>query len=388
MPVMYPDSKAVAASPELGVLVCEREDADSPFAESAFVKRISLLGAKAGLTLFAFDPWTWNEQTGCVKGYHWNGNEGRWEQELRKLPEVVYDRSWPADAEERRRFYGALRTIAATKRLYFLNGRLPDKAKVHERLAGDARFAGLLPPTAIYAGRNSLVSWLNRHRHAAFLKPACGTQGKRVVAIQTETDGTVTLAGRTSGNRPFRIALPNVAAAIARIDRWIGSRLYLMQPLLPLRSPSGQPFDLRSLVQKNDKGLWTVTGIAVRRGQPDTVTANLHGGGEAFSAREWLAELFGERKATELQNEIALRSMEIVSRLEEQFGRFAEIGLDFAVEPSGTLWFLEANAKPGRTAMQAVGPDTADLADAQPLSYARSILLRTPGRVIHEFDHL
>jgi hypothetical protein len=194
------------------------------------------------------------------------------------------------------------------------------------------------------------------------------------------------------------------AEALRRLDRWIGNRVYLMQPMLELKGPDGEPFDLRVLMQKDKSGHWTLTGVAARLGAPDSVTANLHGGGTAASAEDVLTRLFGELRGAELAQEVSRMSFLIVARLEQTWGRFAEIGLDFGIDRSGKLWFIEANSKPGRASMRSAGRDAALAAAGRPLSYARSILLRfattdaqrpllgngcaTPGRVIHEFDHL
>lgn len=340
------------------------------------------------MQLFAFAPWTWDAKSNSVKGWVWNKQDRRWESSLRQLPSVVYDRSWPVNDEEKQRYRRAMHGLHSVKRLTFLNGRLPHKGIVYEILAKDPAFASILPPTARYEGRASLALWLRQHSHAAFLKPAAGNQGKRVVAITRKEDGTINLTGRQSDNRPFSLSCANEIDALRRLQCWIGKRTYIMQPMLDLRGAMGEPFDLRSLMQKNEKGLWTLTGIAARCGAPGMVTANLHGGGIAASAKEVLAPLFGEQRGSELLQEISRFSFLLVTRLEETLGRFAEIGLDYGVDRSGKLWFLEANSKPGRAAIGCVGKDAAHKAIEQPLSYARSILLRPPGRVIHEFDHL
>jgi hypothetical protein len=390
MPVIYPDSefyRRAHSSRALGILVCERSG-NPPFAENSFIRRLSLRSAKNGIQLFAFAPWTWDERSDSVKGWVWNKQNQQWESGQRQLPSVVYDRSWPVNDEEKQRYRHALQHIHSVKRLTFLNGRLPHKGKVFEILSKDAAFASILPPTARYEGRASLALWLRQHNNAAFLKPAAGSQGKRVVAVTRNEDGTVNLTGRQGDNRPLFINCANEMEASRRLQRWIGKRVYLMQPMLDLRGSMGEPFDIRSLMQKNKNGRWTLTGVAARCGAPGTVTANLHGGGFAASAKEVLVPLFGEQRGSELLQEISRVSFLLVTRLEETLGRFAEIGLDYGVDRSGRLWFLEANSKPGRAAMGSAGEDAALKAVEQPLSYARSILLRPPGRVIHEFDHL
>jgi len=56
---------------------------------------------------------------------------------------------------------------------------------------------------------------------------------------------------------------------------------------------------------------------------------------------------------------------------ESSFGRFAELGLDFGVEPDGRLWLLEMNSRPGREAFAGFAGGTARTAVERPLLYAR-----------------
>lgn len=390
MPVIYLDSSSSrrnSVKPALGILVYEREGTP-PFAESSFIKRLSLLSARNGLQLFAFAPWTWEEHSNLVKGWGWSNQKQGWVSARYPLPAVVYDRSWPVNKDENIRFRTAVQRLQAANRLTYLNNRMPHKGKIYEILSKDFNLQSLLPPTAAYEGPSSLALWLRKHNNAAFLKPAAGSQGRRVVAVVRKQDGTVQLTGRQSDNRPLSLSCASLSEALSLLQRWIGQRTYLMQPLLDLRGPKGEPLDLRALMQKNNCSHWTLTGVAARSGMLGTITSNLHGGGKATSAQEVLASLFGEKRGNELLKEISRISFLLVNRLEETLGRFAEFGLDYGIDRSGRIWFLEANSKPGRAAMESIGKAAAAKAAEQPLSYARSILLRPPGRVIHEFDHL
>lgn len=384
MPVIYPVSKDALA---LGIIVCEREGMP-PFAESRFIRRLILKGSEMGISVFAYAPWTWNEHDDTVNGWVWDSRKNRWQSTVRKLPPVAYDRSWPDSEDERIRCDAALHRLKTRRRLTLLNGRLPNKAEVYSMLSRDSQFSRILPSTAVYEGSGSLAAWLTRHHNAVFLKPAEGSHGKRTMSVTRKADGTLLLQGRMADNRPVRLSLSDEAETLSRLHRWIGGRTYIMQPLLDLRGPAGEPFDLRALMQKNERARWTITGIAARCGLPGTITANLHGGGHAASAYEVLCSLFGETRSTEIMQDVRKYGLLLVSRLEENFGRFAEIGMDFGVDRNGRLWFLEANSKPGRSAMNCADGGAADQADSLPLSYARSILLRPHGRVIHEFDHL
>ena len=172
----------------LGVLVCER-DGSLPFAEDAYIRRLSFAAQRFGLSLVVFAPWTWNARSNSVRGWSWSKREQRWMPRVSELPRVVYDRAWPSSETEKRRFRSALDRIIAVRPLTFLNSRLPHKRKIGELLSREKKFSPLVPPTAAYEGTNSLVGWLREHGDAAFLKPAAGSQGKRVVAFERDAAG-------------------------------------------------------------------------------------------------------------------------------------------------------------------------------------------------------
>ena len=388
MPAIYPDFDARgAAAPALGVLVCEK-NADPPFAEASFIRLLQQAGDRRGVEVFAFDPRTWNARERTVAAWKWNASERAWRRQSRPVPALGLDRAWPSGPAERMRLRRQIRRLLREGGLRQLNSRLPGKGAVYGRLAGDPAVSRYIPPFAAYEDAASLSRWLDRFGGAAFLKPDGGSQGRRVVAVRRCGAGRVQLSGRTATNRRYALPPADEGEALARLHRWIGGRPYWMQPLLDLTGPAGEPFDLRVLAQKDGSGRWHAAGIAARVGRPGSVTANLHGGGTAVPADRWLGALYGEQQASRILQEVRSASAAIVRRLENAFGHFAEIGLDFGVDRSAAVWFLEANGKPGRAAMACLGRSRAEAALERPLAYARSILFRPPGRVINEFDHL
>lgn len=368
--------RSPTASPAFGIVVCERSGSP-PFAEASFICRLMREGSRLGLEVFAFSPCSWREERGTVRAWTWRGG---WSREERPAPSLAYDRAWPGDAASYKRYRECLTRMTTSGRLKLLNSKLPGKAGVIRALARDSKARRWLPPTALYRGEVSLAAWLDRNGGAAFLKPSGGSQGRRVIVIsrETEKEGLVTVRGRTPANRSFRLTGQPEREAIARIHRWIGNRAYLMQPLLALEGPDGEPFDVRVLMQRDGDGRWATTGIAARCGRSGTVTANLSGGGEPRNAESYLTRAFGEREAKSLMAELQSASETVIKRIEEAFGPFAELGLDFGIDRAGRCWFLEANSKPGRASMACAGDAAAVEAVERPLAYARHILLRSP----------
>ena len=60
--------------------------------------------------------------------------------------------------------------------------------------------------------------------------------------------------------------------------------------------------------------------------------------------------------------------------IEKSYGTFGEIGIDFALDTDGKIWFIEANAKPAKDALyQAYDRETIRKAFQYPLEYAKYI---------------
>lgn len=373
----------------IGILVSERSEyvhggTAAPFAEADFIRRLMAAASRHALVAYAFDPATWDSRTNAVAG--WRYAEGGWQRETVQAPVLLYDRLWPDDRESRDRSLAALRTMRESGGFRLLNGSLPGKTAVLRTLSRCPEIRPLLPPSTAYRGIASLVSWIEARGGSAFLKPSGGSQGKGALAIEASPGGHWTLSGRdAAGGLVLARRLPR-REALREVRARIGHRPYLMQPLLALRGPDGEPFDLRALMQKDGAGVWRMTGIAVRTGAPESVTANLHGGGVARPPGPYLAGLFGERTAARLLDRLREASGSIVARLEQLYGRFAELGLDYGIDRGGRVWFLEANTKPGRASMAEAGDAAMSDAIHNPLAYARYILLVSSGRVCHEFD--
>jgi glutathione synthase/RimK-type ligase-like ATP-grasp enzyme len=170
--------------------------------------------------------------------------------------------------------------------------------------------------------------------------------------------------------------------ALHWIREFTGQRGYIIQPFLHLYSRKGRSFDIRVLMQKNEKGLWMGTGIAVREGAAGSMTSNLHGGGKALPVLPYLSGQFGADQTERITEVLRQLSEMIPPILESHFGRLGELGIDFGIDTNGDIWLLEVNSKPGRTSIRQAGdPVSAVLASENPLRYARYLLLRQLRRV-------
>ncbi|WP_341281680.1 YheC/YheD family protein [Paenibacillus sp. FSL H8-0537] len=347
--------------------------------EPAFYKQLAETARRKKIDLYVFSPCEFNVDNGQLQGYRFL-NE-RWEKGICKLPDIIYDRRFCKNTEEQLACRSALQAIAARKPHIILNGSLPSKLDVYEALANDERIQPLLPATQRYSHGAMLRSRLSAPGSGLFLKPASGMQGKGALLLQRHAADYWSVSGRSKSNLSFQKRLCSQDALEQWLAKFIGTASYIIQPYLQLQLKTGEPFDIRALVQKDALGLWQVTGLAARCGQTGSITSNLHGGGGVRSAKELLIAEYSEAVNDHLLKQIHEISLYAAVQLEQRFGRLAELGLDFGIEQGRRLWLLEANSRPGRSAFRRLGLEgCAAQSLERPLGYAQMLAhrLHTP----------
>ncbi|MNJ52792.1 Endospore coat-associated protein YheD [compost metagenome] len=212
------------------------------------------------------------------------------------------------------------------------------------------------------------------------MKPQNGTHGKRTLYVKmldAELGEGLLLIGRDGSNQLFRRRFRSRQGGLDWIHKFIGASTFLLQPYLQLNNSKGEPFDVRVLMQKNENGVWSMTGMAVRAGRKHSLTSNLHGGGTAHRALPFLTAELGEHAGQKAARIIRNLSHDIPEHLESNFGRLAELGIDFGVDRTGHVWILEVNSKPGRSSLFRIGDmQGARKSVENPIQYARYLLLR------------
>jgi hypothetical protein len=344
--------------------------ARSRMPEDRFLRMLAAAGAQQRIRVVVIDASYGPALAGAIQGFELK--RGQWVPCTCPLPDLVYDRSFPGSAEERIRIREAQQALIQAG-VQPLCSELPDKLRVQKALQDHPELAPLLPPSWMYRSKNQLLSLLKRHPDGLFLKPAAGSQGRGALRIH-QVDEAAIVEGRTRANRTFSFRYGHVLEAVARLERFISTSRYIIQPLLPLSDAHNQPHDVRLLMQKDENGYWRSTCAVSRVGQIGGITSNLHGGGSAEDAQQRLSRLYGNDKARMLLRQIHTAGQQAAPRIEEHYGRFAEFGFDFGLSPSGKLWLLEANSKPGRLSLKLTGNVHAErLSVNRLLSYSRKL---------------
>ncbi|SDC08226.1 YheC/D like ATP-grasp [Paenibacillus sp. UNCCL117] len=365
----------------LGILTTSAEQFP-PFENRGFYRRLCLLGRKLGLRVFVFTPEGADWKQSRIAGFYYDAGTHSWVSGSFALPPLVYDRCFCTTRRQYADYRLAIAELHRRPGIRLLGCGLKGKWEVHRLLAADSRIARYLPETEPLRSMRTAAEWLKQYGEAV-LKPAGGSQGRGVLHVRREAQGSFprfTVRGRDACNNVISRSFPNAGELFGWLRRLIGRRRYLVQRYLQLHTGDGDAFDVRALVQKAAGGSWRLTGFGVRLGQNGSLTSNLHGGGRVAAAEPWLAREFGRERADALLEELS-RLCEIVPEaLEAGHGRLAELGLDFGIDRGGHIWLLEANSKPGRSIFTHLHDERAQLAAASsPLRYADYLLRHAGG---------
>ncbi|MDQ0873824.1 glutathione synthase/RimK-type ligase-like ATP-grasp enzyme [Paenibacillus sp. V4I3] len=366
-----------ATRPLLGIMVTE-QNRRLPFASSDFYEHLISYGDSEGLDVFVFSPNRIDWKQNMVRGYSYLSQTQEWVMKLFPLPSLIYDRCFFSSKHSYRQYRYHVGKLRAKPHIRFLGYGLSGKWEVGQILQKDSALHLYLPETSMLSSGTELRKWL-RTRSDVFLKPQGGSQGRGALHIHKlstmDDNNSFHIKGRDAHNHPIERDFKDFDSCWVWLRNLIGMRPYLIQEYLTLHSTEGMAYDVRSLVQKNGRGLWESTGMAVRIGKPGSITSNLHGGGTAKEVTSFLTKEFGDSKANELIATLAMLSSRIPPFLEAHHGRLAELGIDLGIDTCGRVWILEVNSKPGRTIFARMRNEKARTKSiANPIHYAGFLL--------------
>lgn len=362
--------------PHLGIVVDYVKNSEPPFLEKGFYKYLTLLAEKKGMKVTVFSPENILWEENMVLGYRWTGE--RWKKNKYPLPALIYDRIFYTSAAQLRRLQPLLKRLQKEKQSVLLAKGLPGKWKVYHMLKEHAKLRPYLPETIYVDAQTNWKDKLREHR-AIFLKPVSGSHGKGVIKVSLDK-ASIQARGRTFHNQLFSKTFASFRACERWLRKYIKGHPYVLQPFLTLCTADQTPFDLRLLLQKDEKGRWQETGRVIRQGKKGGLTSNLHGGGTAVEAGPFLQKHFPPAKVDRIEEDIRFIAQTVPSQLEKQHGTLLELGLDLGIDHNQQVWILEVNSKPGRQSFQLTGNrQVFHLSLSAPIRYAQYVSRMSEG---------
>ncbi|MGD8188411.1 YheC/YheD family protein [Brevibacillus ginsengisoli] len=349
----------------LGIMALFKGEEPS-FKERGYYKMLTLAGRKLRIRVFVFSPRSLDFENREVSGYEFEQN--RWIKKTFPFPKLVYDRCF-IGSSIRTRYKPLIDKLQEDPEVTFLGHGLTGKWQVYQTLLQSEELAQYLPETQQYSFKH--VTSLLMSGQDVIVKPASGTHGLSVIRLSRHSKQDYEVLGRNHSNQVIHKRFTSLPSFQRFLTSFTASRPFILQPYLTLHTPSGTPFDIRVLVQKNGNGEWETTGKAVRLGEKNGITSNLHGGGKAVAIDTFLSQNFAAKNPDLIEQEIDHVIRLLPPFLESNHGRLVELGIDIGIDQSGKIWIIEVNSRPGRTVFRQIEDRTAQLRSlTQPVKYA------------------
>lgn len=341
---------------------------DKRLEEGPIYERMISEGQKIGLDVFVFTPADVHYSKNLIHALVYDPKTSKWSRKWRAFPDMIFDR---CRIQQGRRFEQLKRFRAHYGHLLYLNKPLRNKWITHQILSENPRFRRHLPETVLYESIRDVRHML-KSKPLVFLKPINGTGGRGILRIQRIDAGCFSIQGRNNERKIITPRIIHASSLRAALDGWNMRKRYIIQEGIPLQLPSGRVHDYRMLVQKNGQGEWVLTGCAGRIGAKNSVTSNLHGGGNAVPMvsmlRQWIGE---EEQRHNIRDEAEQLGLDVAAYLEESIGPLCELALDLAIDKQGNIYILEVNPKPAREVFNRIGEkEIYRQAIVKPLEYA------------------
>lgn len=352
------------AQPVLGIMTIAIQDQE----ERSYFRKLIIRAKRLGMQAFVFTPLDVNDSAHRIRAHLYEADSNKWTRGWMPFPHIIYDRCRYKESELFRRFRRFRQTYP---RLIYMNRPISNKWGMHQFLAKSAEIRPHLPDTRVYSDANQVVDQL-RIFPLLYLKPINGTGGRGILRVQKQRNGYILLQGRERTRRIMEPKLVTPRQLPGVLSGWNLKNKYLIQQGIRNRLSDGRVFDFRLLIQKNGNGEWAVTGCAGRVGPRQSITSNLHGGGQAYPMAALLRRQFqGEDKVDSIRDSVYKLGENVAKTVEEHFGQLCELGIDIAIDPDGHPWLLELNPKPAREVFARIGEkDIYETAIMRPLEYA------------------
>lgn len=343
------------------------------FAEPVYFRHMIKEGKELGATVFLFSPDDVFEAKRQIRGFV-PAVDGGWTSKWFGWPDIVIDRYRYYPKPKHKNY------LSFRKRPLFnyANSRFSSKWNVYQVLAQDEPMRRWLPETSAFS-KEQFLQMIDKYP-VIYVKPNNGTGGRSIVRIK-QVNGEYQLMGRSKhDNRKVIEQVKGKTQLLKWVERWIEdekleNEFFLVQQGLDLNLVPNRTVDMRLLIQKDEFGVWKITGAGVRVGGEKSSTSNLHGGGKAVDAVAFLTPRFGTEKTKQILENCVQLAYRLVHVVENHYGRMIEFGLDIGIDVDGRVWLIEQNPKPGRDIFRGL-KQTARYRQAvkRPLQYALYLL--------------
>lgn len=345
--------------------------------QTRMLEDLSDIGRKTGLDVVVLVPGYVQSKS----GWRFLPNRKIWTKAQSIVPSIVIRRSGTFSPNKRTFVKQDLAYFSERRLLHTLPFECSNKWKLYRILYDDPFVRPFLPFTQFVKSPRQVYEVM-RTRKDVYVKPIAGAQGICVYRFMLEPENVIRavweerivprdMERKTKHFQPQTTVLEEKIYNQREFEQfWSKTKLkqcVLQDTVFLQHDEQGRPYDFRWLVQSSDAP--AIIARVARVGKKNGVTTNIHTGGTAISAQKVF------HKLSPLQCQALLAQMDhvsgkVVERLVRQYGHFAEVGIDLAVDMDGRVFVFEVNPTPGRRMLRALSPSLREMSLQTLIEYA------------------
>ncbi|SHG62429.1 YheC/D like ATP-grasp [Thermosyntropha lipolytica DSM 11003] len=307
-------------------------------------REMILWGKKKDIVIFFFHPLDIAWRRKKIKGITLNKND-RWVSKYFDFPLIIYNRLSYRSDEKKAYIQNILKKLAH-ENIFIFNTRFLNKWEIYQTLKDYPHIAPFLPRTSLFS-KSALRDFTSLYNDV-FLKPQNNSRGKGIIKI-TKHPYQNGFIFACADQKPLRwIPCHSYKDLYLKLRKYIlYPKSYLLQEGIRLARYKGRVFDLRTQIQKDGNGEWTLTGIGVRVAHPERFVTHIPNGGKAASLEEVISLVWGREKLKNIKTDITFLCDHVPQILEKDLNlNLAILSLDIGVDEEGSTYILEVNSKP------------------------------------------
>jgi hypothetical protein len=243
-----------------------------------------------------------------------------------------------------------------------------NKWEVYRDLSPIPQVREYLPDTKLYENETDLAEFLETY-HEAYLKGVRGGRGRWIFRVLKQPEGKFKYSYHV--NKIVNGQADNWDDLVRKIHKFYRNRTFVIQQAIDLIRINDGKIDFRAEMQRDGMGELKIIGVSARIGKsksPITIHSS------AYPIEVFFEKFLrqSEDATHQLVEKIYQFLFTIYTTLEQVYGTFGEIGIDFGLDKNEKIWLLEPNSKSSKVSLKkAYDEKTYHQAFVNPLKFAK-----------------
>lgn len=310
-------------------------------------------------------------KTQSIIGYYYDFTDESWQVKIFPYPDVLYRRGGPS--KRFRSDYHTFLNQCHKRQVLFLNPTTLGNWEIYNYFSTVSHLKPYLLETFLYKEPKDLEYMLKKYQ-TVYLKGVTGRKGQQVVRVETLNDNRYACKYFDQNkNRVHITYYESVEDMAPFLNRFYYKKKFMVQEAIDLIKLNDRRLDLRAELQRNAEGNIEISGICARmsmKNSPITIHSEALPLPKLFELLS-LPSITKEGLTETIRNFLLL----VYEETEKKYGKFAEIGIDFALTRNLQIKFIECNSQSAKISLiKAYGEKTLNHVLLNILSYAKYLL--------------